>query len=772
VQALYAECVQMQLDLNDAQTGHKSMRRTDWILGLARLQSQINALDSDAKIAGVERAFENYSENIFAAVEGFSREWLVLERRYIEELDWLRFQRVDDMTLAAEHLEKLYIEFRNRIDRGGAGTYITSEDYSELKNALESGSHRALGTLQASRLRASDTHSLLEVIRELRVDHQNPDTYVPDWRKLVDDEVEELNQLSKRPPATRGSDASAQYVELRDDLRKHRASVLQTILNEDSRDAIEKAVKNTPAGMIGMAAIGAAEAIVGPLVELAQEILDDVQIALFYVSGQRYTPKFTSDLMKALEHGASRTDVLKGIAEGLIGTPGRLLKAAEDGNWEEVGKEAMNLYALVELVKASPKYLGRASAALGITRLAARIVRARTFGLRLRAPRIGITSQPPKVPSVPREPVYLRNDTAVETRPNLPHGTGAPPPRYGPTTPPPRLPDRPTILVDSQTSAPNPRDRSPKPPTLVPAAAIAELRALILDALKTRGRTGTVTHGVLVDGIEAFMTQDGTLTAYYDMIQNVDGGPEAGRRMHIAFEEAAKGAARDKRAAKVRVAVGNIQNDWWDAHLASRGYAIDVIESQPRRYTRVRLRTWILTPSHLPPEPKFLVRPPAPTVPPSKAPKIDASTPSQKTGESHSESGSGRGSSGALDRIFEQLGGKKLGYTVKICNDSTVVETATGFHNVGLFAKDQGGAFTDPLLKTVWIHESVLAAGGATRRWGRLTLAQVVAHELGHVLGGFDCAQASRLGAGLPGLTATERQGLLDDAFHIERHKP
>ena len=79
---------------------------------------------------------------------------------------------------------------------------------------------------------------------------------------------------------------------------------------------------------------------------------------------------------------------------------------------------------------------------------------------------------------------------------------------------------------------------------MVPAAAIAELRDLILDALKTGGRTGTKTHGVIVDGIEAFMNQDGMLTAYYDLFKNVDGGRGAGRRMHIAFEEAAKAAAR------------------------------------------------------------------------------------------------------------------------------------------------------------------------------------------------------------------------------------
>jgi len=778
VEALYTDCVQMQLDLNDAQTGHGSAQRRTWILGLSQLQSQINALDSDAKIAGVERAFESYSGNIFKTVEGFAQEWLVLERRYIEELDWLRFQRVDDMTLAAEHLEKIYTDFRNTVDRSAAGTYVTNEDYSELKRALDTGSHRAVGTLQASRLRERDAYRLLDVVRELRVDHQNPDTYVPGWRKLVDDEVQELDLLSKRPPATRGSDASAQYVELRDDLRKQRAAVLQVIATEDAKDAIKKEESKNPAVMIGEAAVGAAEAIVEPLVELAREILDDVQIAMFYVSGQRYTPKFTSDLMKAFEQGASRTDVLKGIAEGLIGTPGRLIKAAEAGNWEEVGREAMNLYGLVELVRASPKYLAKASGALGLTRLAARIVRARTFGLRLRAPRIRMTSQGPKVPSVPREPVYLRTDAAGEPHANTPHGTGAPPPRYGPTTSPPHLPDRPTILVDSETSSAKPQDRPPQPPTLVPAAAIAELRDLLLDSLKTGKWNKTTTHGVFLDGIEAFMTKDGTLTAFYDMIQNLDRVPDAGKRMHIAFEEAAKAAARAKGAAKVRVAVGNLQNETWEAHLASRGYASDMIETGPNRFKKVRVRTWNLGPSNLPPEPKILGGPTASPPPSTKARKIDDSKPSQKTSESGGGSGSGGGSSGALDAIFERLGGKQLGYTIKACNDSTVVPTETGFYNVGLHAMEEGGALTDPDTKTIWIHESVLSAGGMNPgRGGHLTLSQVVAHELGHVrlilkvgrgAASFDCAQASRLAADLPGLTATERQGLLDDALNVE----
>jgi len=125
----------------------------------------------------------------------------------------------------------------------------------------------------------------------------------------------------------------------------------------------------------------------------------------------------------------------------------------------------------------------------------------------------------------------------------------------------------------------------------------------------------------------------------------------------------------------------------------------------------------------------------------------------------------------AVSRIFKDLGGNDLGYTVKICNDSTVRETPTTRMNVGLKAMSAGGAFPDHDTKTVWIHESVARAGGIQRRWGHLNMSQVVAHELGHIRGGnFDCAKSSRLGAEQPGLTARERQGLLDDAVNIDRY--
>src|SRR6185369_15132358 len=35
----------------------------------------------------------------------------------------------------------------------------------------------------------------------------------------------------------------------------------------------------------------------------------------------------------------------------------------------------------------------------------------------------------------------------------------------------------------------------------------------------------------------------------------------------------------------------------------------------------------------------------------------------------------------AVSRLFEELGGQELGYTVRVCNESTTIETKTSFEN-------------------------------------------------------------------------------------------
>lgn len=123
-----------------------------------------------------------------------------------------------------------------------------------------------------------------------------------------------------------------------------------------------------------------------------------------------------------------------------------------------------------------------------------------------------------------------------------------------------------------------------------------------------------------------------------------------------------------------------------------------------------------------------------------------------------------------LENSFGELGGPRTGYKIQICDDSTVIEKPSGgVYYPGKAASNAGGAVTDTETKTIWVHESVVGANGIVRKWGStLNLKQVTAHEVGHATtGSFSCAVASRTGADLPGLTAIERNGLLDDAVHI-----
>ena len=122
-----------------------------------------------------------------------------------------------------------------------------------------------------------------------------------------------------------------------------------------------------------------------------------------------------------------------------------------------------------------------------------------------------------------------------------------------------------------------------------------------------------------------------------------------------------------------------------------------------------------------------------------------------------------------LDAVVADLGGPPEGYTVRIADDSTVIETPTTLDNAGISARHAGGAETNVQTRTIWVHESIVREGGIVRSWGaRLNLRQVVAHEIGHVESGqIQCAFASRAGANIPDLTAAERLGLLEDAAHI-----
>src|SRR6202012_4152199 len=84
---------------------------------------------------------------------------------------------------------------------------------------------------------------------------------------------------------------------------------------------------------------------------------DLVQINLHFATFGWYEPKFRSDMAASAEQGATTGDLLKGMVTGLIETPGRFLKACEDGDYEAIGKETVNLYMLAKTIAETPKLL-------------------------------------------------------------------------------------------------------------------------------------------------------------------------------------------------------------------------------------------------------------------------------------------------------------------------------------------------------------------------------------------------------------------------------
>lgn len=96
---------------------------------------------------------------------------------------------------------------------------------------------------------------------------------------------------------------------------------------------------------------GAISAVVDPVVEAGKQVVDLSQIALHYATLTNYEPKFISDLSKAAEQGASTSDLLKGMAKGLVETPERFYKAVEKGDWNVIGRETVNLYLLAKTGK-------------------------------------------------------------------------------------------------------------------------------------------------------------------------------------------------------------------------------------------------------------------------------------------------------------------------------------------------------------------------------------------------------------------------------------
>lgn len=538
--SLYAESIELLGALGDAQAAHTSLLRREWINFVANaFLPQINALDADWKVAPLERAFEKYKGSIATAVVKFDTEWVALEQRYLDERGWLARQKFDDAAFAVKRLDDLYNTSKHWLD-GGAAAYITDEDYADFERTLATHAHISVGVLQGARGRADATREVLDTAHELIVNDQDPEKYLPGWRKQVDDEIASLDRLAKTTGATPGTDYPAEFARLRDGLRAERDAALTRPKEAPLVDRIGVKVVKVPIA-IGEAIGGGVQAIAAPFVEAAREIIDEVQIGLYYVSGGRYLPTLTSDLTKAFAAGASRTDVLRGLVVGIIETPSRFLKAVEDGDWEAVGREAVNLYLLAKAAKESPAVLRRIPELLATARRAFRVLRARTLSLRINSGRF----TPPKPPPLPPEPVFLRD-------PNAPPSAAR---QTEPTARPPESrPPEPSIL------------REP-PDHEIADAAFETLQVRFRELLRTQGREQFTVGRVSFSGVKVRLLPDGTLLVFRDIIQNLDRIPGRGRLIQGAYERATVAIAREVGARSARVAVGAVLNEQWAARL-------------------------------------------------------------------------------------------------------------------------------------------------------------------------------------------------------------
>lgn len=356
-QALYEEMLQLKSDLGDAEIASPSVTRRGWLNQLGALWRQIGEVDDDTKLAAAERRFRTWSNAIYDAATAAGQHWLGVQDRYHAEVGRL----LDEPTLAGIHaldyLTDIYGKTRARIRRGGLDLLVP-DDFSQLEGTLDDDAHLWFGELQVARQRSAELTKMLDVVGALRGAGKDEDKLVPGWDDRIYAETGRLATLTESAPK------QTQRVEFRK---------LQKRLMASRSRALSKRPRKKGKLEKGFDLVkGAISAVVDPIVEAGKQVVDFGQMALHFASFTYYEPSFISDVGKAAEKGATTSDLLKGMAKGLVETPERLWKAIQKDDWEAIGRETANLYMLAKAGKQ-----GAAKAAPWIA-----LVRARAAGLR------------------------------------------------------------------------------------------------------------------------------------------------------------------------------------------------------------------------------------------------------------------------------------------------------------------------------------------------------------------------------------------------------
>ncbi|WP_426503061.1 eCIS core domain-containing protein [Dactylosporangium sp. McL0621] len=369
--------------------GYSSIRR-DWINRLGAVQARISAVHSSQELSAADADLGRLSAEIRSTSEEARKQWRDVSTTYESTRRWLRSLHSIDGDEAARYLQDEYqhagIEPEN--------PYLTSEDYLSLKAVLDTRRYVLIGATRGARRRGSDLAKMLGTVAELRRAGEDENRFVPGWNERVQDELAYLDQLIA---ATAGQGAGDLP-----DLRARLLSDQQDAVNahKESRSVLGKAVDLV---------VGAGEAVVGVFAEAAKEAADLVQIGIHFASFGQYEPRFISDMADAAAHGASTTDLLKGMVLGIIETPERFLDACRRDDWKAIGREAVNLYMLADGLRRAPGELAKVPeiarklpGLLAKTRASLRVLRARNVALGL-AQESRFVPPPP----VPVHPVVL-----------------------------------------------------------------------------------------------------------------------------------------------------------------------------------------------------------------------------------------------------------------------------------------------------------------------------------------------------------------------------
>lgn len=391
--------------INDSQTANPSTIRSDWFKYLTEnLQVRINELDDDSEVPAVKTDYEAFEGRVYSEVAKATREWRKLEEQVKEEIKYYSSRQITDSTEAANALNEQYKWVRERFDKG-TSKWLTTEDYAPLKAMFDSKHHINLGILRGARERAKALATMLRMVEELKREGESADTYIPGWEDRTQYEIDHLQKLIDAKIVHGGDDFSRTFKALREDLLSRLDYARRA--RKPEKSTLEKA-----ADAVG----GAIEAVVGPFIEAAKQLVDLAQIVLHFASGGHYEPKFQSDLSKAAEQGATTGELLKGMVTGILETPERLYKAIEAGDWEGIGRETANIWMISKGIRDVPSLVKSAPAMVARLSRAVRILKARSIAFKLHEGRI-LPQAAPKVPAtrVPGPELYKATPKAEPT---------------------------------------------------------------------------------------------------------------------------------------------------------------------------------------------------------------------------------------------------------------------------------------------------------------------------------------------------------------------